>query len=310
MTFNSKQFTQTHAPLLVFFAVLLWATDAPFRSGLSHTLSATTIVFLEHCINLVIILPILYFKRDLIKTLTKKEWLAVIGIGVGGGALASIAFTHAFVYVNPSIAILLQKLQPFVAILLARVLLKESLPKQFWIWGGLALTAAYVISFPSLIPQVYTGEVWNPHVLGIAFSLIAVILWGSATVFGKYILERMDPETTTGVRFITGWIFLFLLNLGMGTLSEISTMTPKDWFFVAIMGIVSGAISFFLYYRGLQNTKASIATLAELGFVVSALAVNAVFLGSKLTLSQIVAVVVLLLALTRVFALNETERKV
>lgn len=302
-------YLKKYAPFFVFLAVLLWATDAPFRSGLSHTLSATTVVFLEHCINLVIILPILYVKRCLIKTFTRKEWLAVIGIGVGGSALASIAFTHAFVYVNPSIAILLQKLQPFVAILLARVLLKESLPKQFWTWGGLALLAAYVISFPSFIPQVYVGEIWNPHILGVVFSLTAVILWGSATIFGKYILERIDPETTTGVRFITGWVFLFLLNLGMGTLSEISTLTTKDWIFITIMGVVSGTISFFLYYRGLQNTKASIATLAELGFVVSALAINAVFLDSKLTVSQLIAVIVLLFALTKVFQLKNQSNK-
>ena len=41
-----------------------------------------------------------------------RRWLAVAFCGAGGSALATILFTASFHYVNPSVTILLQKLQP------------------------------------------------------------------------------------------------------------------------------------------------------------------------------------------------------
>ena len=64
-----------------------------------------------------------------------------------------------------------------------------------------------------------------------------------------------------------------------------------------------------IYYRGLQHTKASVATLAELGFPFLAVIVNAAALGLFLKPMQVVGMALLLLAvwgLTRVNA-QKTE---
>ena len=48
-------------PLLVFVAAVLWATDAPFRTHLTADLSSSFIVLAEHTVNLLFVLPILFF---------------------------------------------------------------------------------------------------------------------------------------------------------------------------------------------------------------------------------------------------------
>ena len=96
---------QKWGPWLVFIAAMLWATDAPFRVHLTKEFSSSFIVLAEHFIDVIIILPILWWKRDEIKQLGKKEWLAVSIIAIGSSALASVMFTKAFSYVNPSVAI-------------------------------------------------------------------------------------------------------------------------------------------------------------------------------------------------------------
>lgn len=286
-----------YGPFLIFFAAMLWATDAPFRLQLTKDLPSGLIVLGEHFFDILVAIPILIMGRAELKKLTAKGWLSVILVAICGSALASVAFTQAFHYVNPSVAILLQKLQPFIAIGLAVMLLQERLPKYFWRWTFLAVFAAYVISFPTLVPQVYDGEVFNPNLIGVSLALIAAIFWGASTVLGKYALATISFKTMTALRFTIAFVFLLFLNAYQGTLGAVVNLTPRDWFFMLIIAVTSGIVALFIYYKGLENTKASVATVAELGFPLSAVVVNAVFINSPITFVQILGMIGLLLAI-------------
>ena len=293
MAFSVRKF----GPYLIFFAAMLWATDAPFRLHLTKDLSSSLIVLGEHFFDILVAVPILILNWAELKKLSLKGWLSVIAVALGGSALASVAFTEAFHYVNPSVAILLQKLQPFIAIGLAVVFLQERLPKRFWLWTFLAVFAAYVISFPNFVPRVYDGEVFNPNFVGVSLALVAALFWGASTVLGKYALESISFKTMTALRFILAFVFLFFLNLYHGTLGGISAITSNDWLFIFIIAFTSGIVSLFIYYRGLTYTKASIATVAELDFPLAAVIVNAVFISTAIAFVQIVGMVGLLLAI-------------
>ena len=142
---------------MVFLAAMLWASDAPFRVHLAENLTSDFIVLVEHMISLVIVLPLFFFTFREFKGLSIKHWTAILFIGVFGSAVALIAFTESFKYMNPSVVILLQKVQPLIAIVLATALLKEKIGRTFWMWTMLALGGAYLISFPNLIPRLFEG---------------------------------------------------------------------------------------------------------------------------------------------------------
>jgi drug/metabolite transporter (DMT)-like permease len=294
-------------PYLVFLAALLWATDAPFRVHLTQTLSSNFIVLAEHLVDTIIVLPIFFLNWRELKQLHSRQWLAVIIIAVGGSALASIAFTQAFHYVNPSVAILLQKLQPLIVIGLAATFLREQLRSRFWLWALVAIAGAYLISFPRLVPQLFAGETFNPNLIGIGLALIAVVLWGLSTVLGRYALGTVSFKTMTSLRFILALVFLFILNLAQKTLPPLRTVTATDWLFIAIIAVTSGVVSLFIYYRGLQYTKASVATLAELGFPLGAVIVNAIFLKAVLQPGQIIGMAILLYAIFQLSRVNASD---
>lgn len=303
-------------PILVFLAAVLWATDAPFRAHLTLGLSSNFIVFAEHFFDVLIAVPILVWFWSDVKKLSLREWVAVLVIAIGGSALASIAFTQAFHYVNPSVAILLQKIQPLIAITLAGVFLGERLGKNFWLWTAVALFGTYLISFPNLIPQLYVGEVFNPNTLGVLLALTAAVLWGGSTVLGKYVLRATAFQTLTALRFIIAFIFLGLLNAVQGTFPVWASVSAIDWLFLAVIALASGVLSLFLYYYGLQFTKASIATVAELGFPLAAVVVNAYFIAGVmqpgttlgLYIGQWIGTLLLLLALYMLTRVNAEEQ--
>ena len=301
---------RTYAPFLVLFAAMLWATDAPFRIHLTQELSSNFIVLGEHFIDLLFVLPLLAWGWRDLKKLSWKEWLAVGFIAIGGSALGSIAFTQAFHYVNPSVAILLQKLQPLIAISLAALILKEPLKARFWVWAFLALFGAYLISFPNLVPQLYPGETFNPNVMGVVLALTAAFFWGASTVFGRFVLQKIDFKMMTALRFSTAFVFLLFLNAWQGTFPAAGQLTGTDMLFIAIIAVVSGVVSLFIYYRGLQFTEASVATLAELGFPMAAIFVNWLFIpNSALVPMQFVGVAILLAAIWGLSSYNKEVLK-
>ncbi len=266
-------------PALVFAAAALWATDAPFRSHLTQSLSSNFIVLAEHAISCLIAIPILLFNWANLKQISGREWLAILFIGICGSALAAVAFTESFHYVNPSVSIVLQKVQPLIAIALAVGLLGEALHRRFWLWAIVAIFGAYLVSFPDFKPQLYEGEVFNPNTIGVLLALTAATLWGASTVFGKYVLRTAAFQTLTSLRFVVGLIFLIILNAAQGTFPAPGVITGTDVLFLVIVALTSGVFSLFLYYYGLQYTKASIATIAELGFPLAAVFVNAYFIA-------------------------------
>ncbi|MCE9541147.1 DMT family transporter [Candidatus Kaiserbacteria bacterium] len=302
-------------PGLVFLAAVLWATDAPFRAHLTEGLSSNFIVFAEHFFDCLIAVPILIWNWSDIKKLSRREWLAVGVIAIGGSALASVAFTQAFHYVNPSVAILLQKVQPLIAIVLAGVFLGERMHKNFWVWASVAIAGAYLISFPQLVPQLYAGEAFNPNMTGVLLALTAAVLWGASTVLGKFVLRTAAFQTLTALRFVLAFVFLGFLNVIEHTFPVWGNVTAVDWLFLAVIALASGVFSLFLYYYGLQFTKASIATIAELGFPLAAVVINAYFIAGMaqagtsfgLYAGQWVGTMILLLALYMLSRVNTED---
>ena len=305
-----RQHLQTGGPWLIFIAAMLWATDAPFRYHLTQSLSSGFIVLAEHAVNVLLVLPFIFRNWNEIRSLNWKQWLSMLAIGIGASALASILFTQAFSYVNPSVAIVLQKLQPLIVIGLAATFLKERTGRRFWLFAAVALFAAYIISFPNLRPELFTGEVWNPKTLGVLCALGAAVLWGLGTVLGRVMLAQISFKTVTSLRFLIAFIFLLFWNLHEATIATVEALTGKDILFIIIVAVTSGFTSLFIYYKGLERTRASVATFAELGFPFLSVLVNALALGVFLKPIQLVGMALLVFAVAKLSRIDQSTQKI
>ena len=108
----------SQGPVFIFMAAILWALDGILRRFL-FDLPPITIVFLEHLIGLIIISPF-FFRTWKKESLSKKEWGVIGLVAFLSGVLGTLFFTTALLKVNFiqfSVVLLLQKLQPIFAIL-------------------------------------------------------------------------------------------------------------------------------------------------------------------------------------------------
>lgn len=291
-------------PLLVTVSAMLWALDAPFRKLLTADLSSTVIVLLEHLLVSLCVLPLLLPRLAELRALRRQEWLAVLFVGFGGSASATVLFTQSFHYVNPSVAVLLQKLQPLIAVTLASVVLGERPSRYFWMWALAAMGGAYLVSFPEWTPKGFT---WGADAQGVVLALGAAVFWGGSTVFGRYVLNRASFQVVTGLRFTTGLAMLIVVNLALGRMGQVAGASAHDWMLVFLLAVVAGFISLLIYYYGLRSTRASVATMCELAFPLASVLLNWLVLGATLSATQVAGGVILLGAITGLGVVNEKQ---
>lgn len=283
----------------IMIACFTWALDTLIRYPLLGAgYSTLQIVFIEHLTLVLFVSPVLWRYRHVYHHMSLSGFLSLFFIGGIGSAIGTLAFTEAFHYLNPTVVILLQKLQPIVAILLAYWLLKEGIEGRFLQWAAVILLGSFVMIWPDLrtlgnVQWHYSSDTIS-LLKGYGYTLIAVIAWGAATVCGKYLSHQNIPANAImSGRFLAG--LLVLLPMALAQSDSLSIMTPMNLSLVVVMALLSGFIGMWFYYQGLKTIPAQLATLAELSFPVFAAVINWVFLDMGLTGYQIIGGMMLIL---------------
>ena len=289
----------------IFFACLLWAADTLIRYPLLFGgSSAQQIVLFEHLILVTVIIAFFIVQGRKFNFLSRQTIVPFIVIGIFGSALGTLAFTEAFYLANPTVVILLQKLQPLVAVTLACVLLKEQINSRFFIWLGLALLGSLLLIWPdlkALLSSFREGDLEhnNKALLGYGLALFAVISWGSATVFGKKLSSKgLNSIDLMAGRFSFG--LLGMLPFAFITPTLVTTIEISIFQKIAILALLSGVFGMYFYYQGLKRIPAHWATLAEMFFPVAAIFINWLFLSVAMTQIQLVGAATLITASTMI----------
>lgn len=284
-------------PLFVGLAAFLWATDALVRYPAITSIDPIFLVFVEHVLAVILLLPwVLWKHKNELFSFTFREWMAAIFSGMGGSALATVIFTASFYYVNPSVAVLLQKLQPVMVVVIAFLLLGEKPERKFFFWGLIALVAGVFLSFPDLNFSFLNGGL-DLYSKGIQYAFGAALLWAASTVSGKILLKQTAPALATFWRFAFGLVALSFLMAFAGAPVVWSSFTSgPNLTALLYLSLVPGLFAMLIYYKGLARTRASVTTFIELLYPIGAVALNTAFLHTPLNSVQTAAGAALLFA--------------
>jgi len=294
------------APLFVVFAASLWGIDGILLRPVLYTLPVPLVVFLESTIIVVVLT--LFFIRSYksFYKLDRNDWLAFLGVAIMGGAIGTMSITKALFYVdfvNLSIVVLIQKLQPAFAILLASIFLKEIPPKKFYRWAGLAIIGAYFMTFGLTFPEI-TFE--NKTALAAGFALMATIGFASSTVLSKRALRNIEFNKATYLRFLSTAIVMMIIVLSTGNFSAVTQVSNNQWLVFISIAFLTGGPGIFLYYYGLKHIKATVATIAELAFPITAVLLEFLVRGNILGPVQWIGLAVLFYSILKVTRLEKS----
>jgi drug/metabolite transporter (DMT)-like permease len=285
---------------LVSFAATLWAVDGIVLRPFLFNLPVPLVVFIETTIVAIILTPFFYNNFHIIKNLHYKDWIAFVGVAFFGGALGTMAITRAlfFVnYVNLSIVIFIQKLQPVFAISLAAIVLKEKLNKEFIIWATTAIIGAYIITFGFNLPLMDTGD---KTAIAAFFALIAAFSFGFSTVLSKRALRNIGFQLGTYLRFSITSLIMLIIILFTKDFNYITNISTNQFLVFLIIAFSTGGPAIFLYYYGLKKISASVATICELAFPLSAVILEYFVHGKILSPVQWIGAIILLFSIIKV----------
>lgn len=262
---------------LVALAASLWGLSALWRGPLAAQFPSLAIVFWEHVVLTALVLPWL---APAVRRVLAASWrtrAAVLVIGAGSSALATVLFTAAFAVGDPITPQVLQKLQPLIALALAALLLGERLRRSYLIFLVPALAGAWLLTF---------ADPFGVSVASARAALLAVgaaTLWAAGTVLGRLASAELSFKDLTALRFSIGLVALTVVAGLTGTPLTLSwSAAPR----VVLLALLPGLLALALYYLALGRTPASRATLAELAFPLTAALVGVLAFGSRPEASQ------------------------
>ena len=288
-----KKFTP---PLAVIIAALLWSMDGFLRQEL-YSVSSFLIITLEHALGAIIFFPLLLRSWNEIRSMGQQEWVSLLWVSICGGIMGTFFNTKALSYIqyiDLSVVVLLQKLQPLFAIALAAIILKEKITQKFLLLAGAAMVGGYLVTFGT-----EPMENWSEKTLIAALlATLAAFSWGSSTVLGKHALKQLTFTTVTALRLLlTAIVALIIFVITQGSLVHIS-LDLHQWRIMILIVLSTGAVALFIYYYGLKNLPASHATVYELTWPLSAVIIDWVVRGRVLSLSQIIGATLILGSMT------------
>jgi DME family drug/metabolite transporter len=263
--------------VLVSLAAAMWGLDGLIRRPLSDSTTAFTIVFGEHVVLVLLTLPLLVPAFRALRRAGPAYIAAGIAVGAGASAIATILFTKALFHGDFITVVVLQKVQPLIAVLGAWLVLGEQ-PRPRFAWFLLpALAGIWLIALPHPL---------DPHARGltpIAETLAAAALWGMGTVFGRFLGRRLAFEQVTTVRFAFG---LVASACALPIVGASAFSNAHDSLWIAVLALVTGLLALGLYYYGLRRTPALLAALGELAFPVTAALVGIYVFDDALSWTQ------------------------
>lgn len=291
-------------PLAVIFAAVLWSLDGFLRQSL-YAAPSFLVITLEHALGALIFLPIIIAQRKELKTFTGQTWGSLIWVALLSGILGTFFYTKALSYVgyiDLSVVVLLQKLQPFFVILLASVVLREKITARFLGLAVLAFIGGYLITFSDLVPRFSTGS----NGLAAALAIAAALCWGTSTVFSKKALFAGNFFLITALRLLLTFLLALIPLFLLGQHTAAASLDTQQWTALILIVFSTGSVALAIYYWGLKRIQASHSALYELAWPLSALVLDWRINGTVLTITQYLGVVLLLIALVM---LARTEKK-
>ena len=261
------------AILQALFVTMLWSSSWVLIKTTINEIPPLTFAGLRYSIAFLALLPGLLKRKDKIKNLSKKEWVALVLLGVvnyainQGGQFLALAHLEA-----TTLSLILNFSAPIVAIF-GMLFLHEAITRLQWFGVGVFLLGVGLY----FIPQTSGGKI---TVLGMFFALITLLSTSMAAVQARSINreKNLDPFIVTGISMGVGAMLL----LGSGVVFQgVPAISARSWGVLLFLGLSNSAFAFLLWNHTLRVLTAMESNIINNTMLIQIAVLAWIFLGEK-----------------------------
>jgi drug/metabolite transporter (DMT)-like permease len=238
-------------------------------------------------IGFLMLLPLVFIRREAWPR--RADLLPIVALGLLFFALYPILFNAAFIYTTAAHGALTLASLPLVSIVLGALMGRETPTVRKTLGVIVAMSGVGLV----LVTNAKTAAdgAWCGDLLMIA-AVVCMALYG---IWSKPYLQRAGAIPFTVVAMAAGGVALTLIALMKGSFAPVADFNGTQWAAVLYLGVIGGAVSFWLWSFALAHTTPTRVALTVTVNPVTASVYGAVLLNEPLTstlLSGIVLVAI------------------
>jgi uncharacterized membrane protein len=271
-------------------SMLAYGVWGAVSSMASQSVSAVTLQIVS-TLGLLPVALVLAFSTNIhLGSNRKRGILIATATGVIGGAGNLTLYQALRLGGEASVVFPLTGMYPLVTIVLARLLLKETLNRIQMLGIGLALVAIYLFSAqPGLHGLSGWRDVFSPWM---AYAFATLLLFGVSCITQKFATRDISDELST-IFFTVGSVLLAIII--WLAWSPPWNLSSKDWILGLVVGLLT-AIGTLALFAAFRRGKASIVTPLTAMYPLITVVLALTFLKERVDSSKVIAIVLALIA--------------
>lgn len=283
----------------ILFASLMWAIE-PIFAKLAYQQNPDflqTSAVRAIIVTLFALIFIIITKKKSELIIKKKDISSLFYIAIIGTIIADLLYFYALSKIPVINAVLIGHMQPIFIIILGYIILKSDKISKNDILGIIFLIISGFLVTTKTLDNILLLEIGTYEDL---LVLISTIAWASTAIIMRKYLKNLNAGIITFYRFLFASLFFIIYFI-------ISSNMIKINIFQIFIGIIV-AIGTILYYVGLKRIKAAQVSGLELSAPFFAAVLGFLILGEKLTILQIIGIILLLAGIYYISRREDIEK--
>lgn len=264
---------------------LIWGLSFVFMKWLLEPAGVWGIVFLRTLAGALILIPIVWSKRDELKKQLPVRWLIITGIFNCGLAWGLISLSETVIQSNT--ASILNATTPIWTGLIGFFFFGYRLNKQQWI--GILIGFFGIL----VLMNFQFGELFGAQFVGIGTMLIAAICYGLAGQLTKRYLTGVSVAVITFFTLMTGAVIGLIGMFVTEPLNLELLIHPKPFFAIIGLGCVGSGLGQLIYFYLNKNGSPEFAATVTYLIPASAMVWGYVLLKEPVTPNLIIGLLII-----------------
>lgn len=289
--------------LKLLFAMLVWGGTFTSARLLGNELDPTVSAFLRFLLASSFLLALLYLRERRLPSITKQQFLPLLGMGLTGIALYNLLFFYGLVHTEAGRGSLIVATNPLLTALGAAFIFKEKFTLLRIFGFLLCVSGALLIItkgdfFTLLEKGIGKGEL---AFLGCALS------WAAYTLIGRFMSGKSNDLSSLAIiayASCIGTVVLFFATLNTDLLGAISTLSVNAGLNLLFLSLLATVIGFVWFQDGVKVLGAAKAAVFIYFMPVSAVFWAWLILDEKFTLVLAIGAVLVILG---IYLVNKKE---
>ena len=244
MTINRNRLVY---PLIVVGQLIAGGTFPIAKIALAHfepfTLAVTRFVIASVCM-----FSIVKFSGRL-QRIEKSDWWRFVWLGLLAVPLNQLLFLYGLQFTTPGRSALYYGATPAFVFILAIWYLKEKI--------SLLKILGIAISFAGVVIILRTGRFDADTLFGDSLVILAVIAYAGYTIFGKPLILKYGPLTTTAYALVVGTALYLPLGVVYAARFDYGSVPAAGWLSLLYIAIVTSVIAYSIWFWALGRMEAS-----------------------------------------------------